>query len=286
MRLSRNLMTGVFALLLLLPVARAQEKPRQPVSEKLPATLEGMLEMALRLNPDLALAESRVREAQAELNRTRLSVVQQVATLYHERTHQQKLKDGRASSVARLKQLHDTGRIDLHALAEAALQQAEAEAKLARIEAEIRYLLGVGSKVKVTFGEPASKAAGAARTSAAGRPPLRDHESRMLLHDIKVDWDNLPMTAVLKALQEACDGGLVFLPGPGMDADSLKNLTITLKLPETIRLKSAIVAIADYLREYDLCFVFREYGVVLADRETAEGMVAPTIPENVPLRRP
>ena len=49
---------------------------------KLPKTLSGMIGLALRSNPDVLLAEAWLREAEAELNRARLKVTQEVVTTH------------------------------------------------------------------------------------------------------------------------------------------------------------------------------------------------------------
>src|SRR5947208_549434 len=59
----------------------AAQKP-QAKPEK-PATLEEMLAKALKDNPDIRVAESKVREAEAELNRVRLQVMQKLVALQH-----------------------------------------------------------------------------------------------------------------------------------------------------------------------------------------------------------
>src|SRR5205823_10488997 len=52
-------------------------QPAKPAQASEP-TLEEMLTNALKDNPDIRVAEAKVREAEAELNRTRLQVTQKV----------------------------------------------------------------------------------------------------------------------------------------------------------------------------------------------------------------
>ena len=61
------------------PASAGADKPKQ---EK-PATLDEMLAKALKDNPDIRVAESKVREAEAELNRVKLQVMQKVVALRH-----------------------------------------------------------------------------------------------------------------------------------------------------------------------------------------------------------
>src|SRR3984957_10391985 len=59
--------------------SKVGETEKKPAKKSL---LEEMLEQALRNNPDIKVAEAKLHEAEAELNRTRLAVTQKVATLY------------------------------------------------------------------------------------------------------------------------------------------------------------------------------------------------------------
>src|SRR6266851_3115371 len=62
------------------------EKPANPPTDKPAKTVEQMsldelLTLALKNNPDLRVADAKVREAEAELNRVRLQVTQKLVTL-------------------------------------------------------------------------------------------------------------------------------------------------------------------------------------------------------------
>src|SRR5690349_11077908 len=86
------------------PTAHGQQ-PQQPKTESVPGTqvqrsstaapesaakgkeddkpgLEDLLTQALKENPDIRVAEAKVNEAEAELNRTRLQVMQKIVTFY------------------------------------------------------------------------------------------------------------------------------------------------------------------------------------------------------------
>src|SRR5437660_3054330 len=80
---------AVKALCVLVVVAgliAAQEGEVGPKSKGPPKspTLEELLAKAAKDNPDIRVAESKVREAEAELNRARLMVTQKVVKAYHE----------------------------------------------------------------------------------------------------------------------------------------------------------------------------------------------------------
>src|SRR5438270_13980694 len=55
---------------------KSKEAPKPP-------TLEDLLAKAAKDNPDIRVAESKLREAEAELNRARLMATQKVVKAYH-----------------------------------------------------------------------------------------------------------------------------------------------------------------------------------------------------------
>src|SRR5438552_2394915 len=148
----RKVMIEALALAVLLAgVTLVDAQPKPPASspaadEKKPepkkSALGELLEQALRNNPDIHVAEAKLREAEAELNRTRLLVAQKVVALHAN------LEAARATVAvgeARLRRMQDLiktgvgGREDLET-ATVALQQAKAD--LAKLEAESPYLTG------------------------------------------------------------------------------------------------------------------------------------------------
>jgi outer membrane protein TolC len=146
--------------------------PKKPADEKKPSQLEELIAQALRDNPDIRVAEAKTREAEAELNRARLQVIQKVVAHQHTvetleggvkmaeanyalaqakvkfaETDYKRLTDLRnAVAQAELDQARATveqARANVEN-AKAALQAAKAE--LAKARAELPYLLGKASK--------------------------------------------------------------------------------------------------------------------------------------------
>src|SRR5438874_1867865 len=107
-------LAALLALLAAAPFCGGQPKA-DPAKDKAPAKdqkapakskLEEMLEQALLHNPDIRVAEAKLREAEAELNRARLLVTQKVVTL------QASLEAARANvavAETRLKRLRELG---------------------------------------------------------------------------------------------------------------------------------------------------------------------------------
>ena len=102
-----------------------------------------MLEKALHDNPDVRLAQAKVAEAEAELTRARLLVVQNVAVQYHAieaqkaAVQRRRRRAGRESSSSWRQAPLSTAVMDA-----AEQKLIDAKAKLASLEAELPYLLG------------------------------------------------------------------------------------------------------------------------------------------------
>jgi hypothetical protein len=112
------------------PAGRKEETKRK-ADKPVPNSLEEMLTRALRNNPDIRLYGTKVREAEAELQRARLQVTQKAVTLYHNRESQKDVvKAAEAEAFA------------VGGNTEANRKLVAAKAKLAEIEAEIAYLVG------------------------------------------------------------------------------------------------------------------------------------------------
>jgi multidrug resistance efflux pump len=179
MRITIARLTGLAALLALLlggaglgQQGSDAKDAKKPAEEKKPSQLEELIAQALRDNPDLRVADAKLREADAELNRVRLQVIQKVVAHQHTiETLESAVKTAEASyrmAEAKLKQADaeykrlksidagiaqadlDAGRANLETAkanldaAKAALQAAKAD--LAKAQAELPYLLGKSNK--------------------------------------------------------------------------------------------------------------------------------------------
>jgi hypothetical protein len=116
-----------------------------PPAEAPPAKsrLEEMLAQALRSNPDVRVAAAKVSEAEAELNRVRLQVVQKVVQAYQAVEAARAMADFRAKEYQRIKELADKGSVTEQVVSEREKMLAAAKAEFATAEAELSYLLGM-----------------------------------------------------------------------------------------------------------------------------------------------
>jgi hypothetical protein len=117
----------------------AKEKPKEPAGK---SKLEEMLEKALRDNPDVRLAAAKVEEAEAELNRARLQVVQKVAALYQGLEAQRAAVEAAKTELDRMQRLSATGGASSSDLEATQAKLMESKTKLAALEAEAAYLVG------------------------------------------------------------------------------------------------------------------------------------------------
>jgi hypothetical protein len=254
-----------------------------PVSkEKAPpakSKLEEMLAQALKDNPDIRVATAKLGEAEAELNRVRLQVMQKVVTLYH--TTEMARADV-ATAERTLVRMRRLGKAVSHEeldAAEAAL--AAAKAKLAAVEAEVPYVVGKQPQVVAadaaalrgllylsrmhTAGALAAEvdvALGKAGTGAPPRPvqgPVADRLRKALGEPVSMRFADVPVSEVLNQLRQNRALNIKFVPAPGAPAKISMDL-------QNLSLGAALEFLQDSLPNYAI--VVREYGLLLtpADR--------------------
>jgi hypothetical protein len=122
------------------------DKPAEP-------SLEEMLNKALKDNPDIRVAESKVREAEAELNRTRLQVTQKVLAFHHTHEAQKAIVKVAEDDLGSIRKALQSKAVSQAEVLVAENRLSQAKAKLAEIDAEMPYLLGQEHAValSVTF---------------------------------------------------------------------------------------------------------------------------------------
>jgi hypothetical protein len=256
----------------------ASGPPKAPEEKAPPAKskLEAMLAQALKDNPDIRVATAKLGEAEAELNRVRLQVMQKVVTLYHTTEMARADVATAERALARMKQLgRAMSREELDA-AEAAL--AAAKAKLAAVEAEVPYVIGKQPQVadaatlRGLLFLSRMQAAGADSSSntqyallgleAARRPvqgPIADRLRKALDEPVSMRFADAPVSEVLNQLRQHHGLNIKYVPRAGAGP----KLTFELK---DLPLGAALEYLEDSLTDYT--FVMREYGLLLtvADR--------------------
>jgi hypothetical protein len=259
----------------------ASEPAKAPAQERAaPAKskLEEMLAQALKDNPDIRVAAAKLGEAEAELNRVRLGVMQKVVTLYHSIEMARADVATAERTLVRVKQAgRAVSREELDA-AEAAL--AAAKAKLAAVEAEVPYLTGK---------QPHATAEGAAaqfgllylsrlpvqgrlfelthqkaQAQAVPRPvqgPVADRLRKALDTPVSLRVTEGSVADVLRLLREKEPALTIkYVPRAGAGP----KLTFELK---DVPLGAALEYLLDSLTDYTI--VIREYGLLLTVEDRA-----------------
>ncbi len=131
-------------------------QPAKPAQAAEP-TLEEMLNKALKDNPDIRVAEAKVREADAELNRTRLQVTQKVLAFHHSRESQKAIIRVAEEDLQRIQKLEANKAVSQEEVKQAQQRLSASKAKLAEIEAEMPYLLGERMTVRSVAFSPDGK---------------------------------------------------------------------------------------------------------------------------------
>lgn len=267
-------------------VARGGAQNQQPAEKKeakpaalpaLPATLEEMLAVALRSNPEILKADAKVRKAQADLNQVRLKVTQQLITTYHERT-----KDTEALTVAdeqeqNVKRMIAVGTMPQGALNESQLARANAKARIAQGEAQLRYVMGLGGSVAAGDGLPHPTIRA---QDARQRPEMPKEVRAALKQEGDVNFEGLPIREVLAFVRESSGEKIIPMIDSLAIATTWDEVSVTLRLGK-VPLRALLTALADL---QGICFVFREYGILVTTPERAATMYAPCIPEETPLK--
>lgn len=118
----------------------AAQDPKPEKAE--PSQLDKDLAAALGNNPDIQVAEAQLREAQAELNRVQLGVMQKVVGLRIDIDAQKRLLAATEEDYARSRALIESGVIPPGEAQASAVALEKARADLARLEAEFSALKG------------------------------------------------------------------------------------------------------------------------------------------------
>jgi hypothetical protein len=123
---------------------KAKTPKTNPAAKQQPAvpSLDELLDQALKNNPDVRVAEAKVREAEAELNRIRLQVSQKVISLHHDIATQKAIVEEFTQRYTTQEKLRSTGGTSQEDLRSAYLALEREKAKLAATEAEISSMVG------------------------------------------------------------------------------------------------------------------------------------------------
>jgi hypothetical protein len=279
-------------------------QPAKPGQSTEP-TLEEMLAKALKDNPDIRVAEAKVREADAELNRTRLQVTQKVLAFHYSRESQKAVIKFAEENMTRIRKLNSTAAISQEDVKVAEQQLTAAKAKLAEIEAEMPYLLGQqhrmvvssvafspdGQILATTGADGTTKVWDAAtgqeilgQSFAAyfgpvgtkiGAPPeaksIADKVRKALETPVTVDYRDKLASEILADLKKKAPGLSIH------DLSGISNHVINLQIEGKVPLRTALELLEDTcsvlyaeggVARGRLSFVLRDYGLLFAPNDS------------------
>lgn len=257
--------------------------PGNPTKQKTPpekSKLEEMLAEALKNNPDIRVAAAKLAEADAELNRTRLQVMQKVVTVYHAIETQKKTVSRWESEARRLRKEVERATVDPAVLAETENQLALAKGKLEELEAQLPTLLGKSGRAEPdgahdtallsaldaivrqheSFADQNRKSNAFAQRmrqqNAAG--PMVERIRKALQTPVKVDYKDMTFDAILKDLAKKVEG-LSFRNIVYLSNSSIEKTKINLRFEEALPVAAILQALEDETR---CSFIVRDYGIL------------------------
>jgi hypothetical protein len=236
-------------------------------------SLEELLTKALRDNPDIRVAETKLREAEAELNRIRLQVMQKVVAYQHDLDMAARTLDEAKQRFKTVETLRKSASVSADEFRLAAQAVARFEADKAKIEAELPYLLGKqpAHSIHLVFGDQrpqqalAHDSAGNLYAYIPATGNQTDQLRKALDTPIKVEAKEVPLKDLLKVLEQKAPGVHFVMASSIAGAP----LSMTLQLSETVPLAAILQAVEDDL---GVRFVVRDYGVLVTGHAPAGAM--------------
>ena len=276
------------------PVQPPAAKEKGPAQKDREPTLEDQLAQALKDNPDIRVAEAKVQEAEAELDRTRLQIAQKVVALQADLQKARAKVAYQESQFKRVQGLFEQKAIDQKLVDERENNLEAAKAELAALEAQLSALLGKPPKKaaaetkrqdydaavsgavrflsQIQAGQDQATALSLLSLAAAQQAapvPVAEKVRKALDTPITVNFKDVPFAEVLDYLQDKA--GVVI-------RDQLTRHypqggpKITLRFPEPLPLRAVLQALEDEVQDevpdvvankgLDLRFVVRDYGLL------------------------
>ncbi|MAG57497.1 MAG: hypothetical protein CMJ83_14490 [Planctomycetes bacterium] len=243
------------------------------------------IERALKMSPEILLAQAKVAQAEAEVMQARLLVTQRVIALHRQKsTLTARLK----TAKQRLTHAHGLHRKGLVGPSEVTKE----EGLVVQVESE---LLGLGIEERVLRqGIPGldvapgvSKARGPTIgiDAISGRSRATDELHSYLEAKVELNATSMDLAEAIDKAMAATRGTVSTSgaqEGPGarnirvVYGNTVSNHTVTARISGTRR--DALTAIAD---QCGLAFVIRPYGLLVTTRKQAAGYAAETIPDDI-----
>jgi hypothetical protein len=291
-------------------VAQPTTPPQQPAPEKKaeapPDSLDDLIAQALRNNPDIHVAESKVREAEAELQRTRVATAQKVSTLHHSIVIAKKVRDEaqqrfityrnlfargggttseeemRGAKLAWERAIYDVVKLEAEMPAllgkmpgKLGQQKAEAEREDKSNQAVARGLRWLALQQAVGSGETDSSVARLLAAAALGEVKagpegsIADRTRKALDKPIDIGVSDKPMNEVLEKISGLLENAITFRIAPAKPRDGATVFHAT-TLVSVHFSKTPTGAVLQALNDSvpALAFVVRDYGILVCEADS------------------
>ncbi len=268
---------GVLGSLLIASPAWAQteeiqnqiDKKLESMRKKQAVALQELLAQALKNNPDVRVAESKVREAEAELYRARVNVLNRVVMQRNEIAAAKFMADEATARYEREVKLSQRGAVAERDIRAARAAMMKFRADLATKEAELDLLIGKHQGKAAEF----LRNINVEKPPAAGPPPPEDPLSQPAAVSDAI------REKILKALDASYCSGPKVLVMPASEVLEIlrkhtKGINILSKLPNEdvearLNFKESIPlgALFQWAEDqFGWRFIVRDYGIVAVDR--------------------
>ncbi len=242
-----------------------------------PVRLEEMIGGALGNNPDIKVAEARLREAEAALMQARQRIVREVTRMFEERAKLESDLQAARDAIRRNEEGH--GPEQERQEIERNLRNLDGE--LSDAHAEIRYLLGIPPG-EPQRGEPPPRRHQRPIDSSL-RPPIPERYRKMLDAAQRITMEvtqAMPLQEVLQPVPQALKISLVLSSTSGMWDIVMPAMSFS-----DVTCEELMTAVAESTGN-KICFVFRDYGILVAETEQAKMIPGATIPPYIPYHGP
>jgi hypothetical protein len=232
-----------------------------------------MITVGLKSNPDVLLAEAKMRQAEAELLQARLKVTREIVELWNSKRKKELGLESMKVEMTEAEQLAGKGMMSQMDLRKTRSAYQIAAAELSEFNVTVRPLLGMGLSPDGRGGSPRQGAEDPKRYRGnwpdAQDDPLMKGKITVELTDVSV-IDAAKAVFAKTPLNLAVDRNW---------QEGMAEEKVTLSLKD-VTPKAALLAITD---QAQVAFVRRDYGILMTTTHTARGIDAPAIPEGLSL---
>lgn len=239
-------------------------------------SLEELLARALKNNADIFVAQAKLAEAEAELNRVRQLVMKNVIAAHGQIVQQRIMVDEAVAKLERVERLAAKKSLSTEEVGVAALAVKKVKAELATMEALLPYLtarqpsgqgLGTVQEYHNLFERIADPASGAKGSGAAPKTQKIKEETAEKLRTaldilVKCNFDEISVADLLAYLAEK--GKDINIGVLARDMANPEEVRIRMRLATQVPLGAALQWLEDHL---ELRCIVRDYGLVLVPRD-------------------